>query len=191
MQLLRFIPLCLIWLATMVAMVIMAPLGKHALLFSALFCFGHVLMILMVWLFPTDLSSKMALAGIFVLGISARLIFLPYPVGNDVFRYVWEGCIQNLGFNPFNYSPLSPALAEIAQGDLSAIWQQINHAEFSAAYPPVALLLFRFFAWLNPDPFFFKTAMIGFDIGVMILLLLMIKHRGVLPSRLLFYAAIR
>ena len=61
--------------------------------------------------------------------------------------------------------------------------------EFSAAYPPVALLLFRFFAWLNPDPFFFKSAMIGFDIGVMILLMLMIKHRGVLPSRLLLYAA--
>jgi len=131
----------------------------------------------------------MALAGIFALGISARLIFLPYPVGNDVFRYVWEGCIQNLGFNPFSYSPLSPVLAEIARGDLSAIWQQINHAEFSAAYPPVALLLFRFFAWLNPDPFFFKTTMIGFDIGVMILLMLMIKQRGLLPSRLLLYAA--
>jgi rSAM/selenodomain-associated transferase 2 len=143
----------------------------------------------MVWLFPAGLTSKMALAVIFALGISARLIFLPYPVGNDVFRYVWEGCIQNLGFNPFNYSPLSPVLAEIAQGELSAIWQQINHPEFSAAYPPVALLLFRFFAWLNPDPFFFKAAMVGFDIGVMILLMLMIKQRGVLPSRLLLYAA--
>ena len=31
--------------------------------------------------------------------------------------------------------------------------------------------------------------MIGFDIGVMIVLMLMIKHRGILPSRLLLYAA--
>ena len=131
----------------------------------------------------------MALAGIFVLGTLGRLIFWRYPVGNDVFRYVWEGCIQNLGFNPFNYSPLSPALAEVARGNLYAIWQQINHPEFSAAYPPVALLLFRFLAWFSPDPFLFKTAMIGFDIGVMIVLMLMIKQRGTLPSRLLFYAA--
>ncbi len=189
MQLRRFILLCFIWLVTMGAMVIMAPLGKHAFLFSVLFCLGHVLMVLMVWLFPAELTSKMALAGIFALGILARLIFLAYPVGNDVFRYVWEGCIQNLGFNPFNYSPLSPALAEIARGDLYTIWQQINHPEFSAAYPPVALLFFRFFAWLNPDPFFFKAVMIGLDIGVMIVLVLMIKQRGVLPSRLLFYAA--
>ncbi len=189
MQLLRFILLSLIWLATMGAMVIMAPLGKHALLFSVLFCLGNVLMVLMVWLFPAGLTSKTALAGIFSLGILARLIFLYYPVGNDVFRYVWEGCIQNIGFNPYNYSPLSPALAEIARGDLYAIWQQINHPDLSAAYPPVALLFFRFFAWLNPDPFFFKAAMIGFDIGVMIVLMLMIKQRGVLPSRLLLYAA--
>jgi len=178
MQLLRFILLSFIWLATIVAMVIMAPLGKHALLFSVLFCLGHVLMVLMVWLFPAGLTSKMALAGIFGLGIIARLIFLYYPVGNDVFRYVWEGCIQNLGFNPYNYSPLSPALAEIARGDLSAIWQQVNHAEFSAAYPPLALLFFRILAWFSPDPFFFKTVMIGFDMGVMIVLVLMIKPYG-------------
>jgi rSAM/selenodomain-associated transferase 2 len=171
------------------AMVIMAPLGKHALLFSFLYFLGHVLMALMVWLFPAGLTSKMALTGIITLGILARFIFLWYPVGNDVFRYVWEGRIQNLGFNPFNYPPLSPALAKVARGDLYAIWQQINHPEFSAAYPPVALLFFRFFVWLNPDPFFFKAVMVGFDIGVMIVLMLMIKQRGILPSRLLLYAA--
>jgi GT2 family glycosyltransferase len=110
-------------------------------------------------------------------------------VGNDVFRYVWEGYVQNLGFNPYNFSPLHPALAEVAQGDLYAIWQQINHPEISAAYPPVTLLVFRILAWLNPDPFLFKAVMIGFDIGVMIVLMLMIQQRQVLSSRLLFYAA--
>jgi rSAM/selenodomain-associated transferase 2 len=189
MQLQRFIILCSIWLAAMGAMVIMVPLGKHPLLFSMLFCLGHVLMVLMVWQCPAGFAPKMTLAGIFALGVIARLLFLSYPVGNDVYRYVWEGYIQNLGFNPFRHSPLSPALAEIARGDLFAIWQQINHPEFSAAYPPAALLLFRFFAWLNPDPFFFKTVMISFDIGVMILLLLMIHQRGILPARLLLYAA--
>ena len=169
------------------AMVFMAPLGRHVVLFSVLFCLGHVLMVLMVSWFPARLSSKTALTGIFVLGILARLMFLPYPVGNDVFRYVWEGYVQNLGFNPFSYSPLDPALAEIARGGLYPIWQQINHPEITAAYPPVALLVFRILAWVHPDPFFFKAVMIGFDIGVMIVLTLMIKHRQILPSRLLLY----
>ncbi len=189
MQLRRFILLAVFWLAAMGAMVIIAPVGKHAVLFSVMFCLGHVLMVLMVWWFPAELTSKTALTVIFTLGILARLIFLPYPVGSDVFRYVWEGYVQNLGFNPYLFSPLHPALAEVARGDLHAIWRQINHPEISAAYPPVVLLVFRSLAWLNSDPFLFKAVMIGFDIGVMIVLILMIQQRQVLPSRLLFYAA--
>ena len=171
------------------AMVILAPLGRHAILFSVLFCLGHVLMILMVGWFPAGVASKTALTVIFALGILARLMFLPYPVGNDVFRYVWEGYVQNLGFNPFRYSPLHPALAEIARGELYSVWKQINHPEITAAYPPVTMLVFRILAWIHPNPFFFKAVMVGFDIGVMVVLMLMIKHRQILPSRLLLYAA--
>ncbi len=189
MQSRYFILVCLIWLAVMGAMVILAPLGRHAFLFSMLFCLGHVLMILMVACFPAGVAARTALTAIFGLGILARIMFLPYPVGNDVFRYVWEGYVQNLGFNPFRYSPLDPALAEIARGDLHMIWQQINHPDFTAAYPPVTMLVFRILAWIHPDPFLFKTVMVGFDIGVMVILMLMIKHRQILPSRLLLYAA--
>jgi len=170
-------------------MVIVAPLGKHPLLFAVLFCLGHVLMIFLIRRFPSGMTPKKAFASIFALGIIARLLFLQFPVGNDVFRYVWEGYIQNLGFNPFSHSPVSPALEDFARGDLYCIWRQISHPEFSAAYPPVALLLFRVLAGLNPEPFFFKIVMIGLDIGVMIVLMLMITQRGGSPSRLLFYAA--
>ncbi|UCD79834.1 MAG: TIGR04283 family arsenosugar biosynthesis glycosyltransferase, partial [Desulfobacterales bacterium] len=38
-------------------------------------------------------------------------------------------------------------------------------------------------------PLFFKFVMTAFDIGVMVLLMLMIRRQGVSPSRLLFYAA--
>ncbi len=189
MPLLRYMLLCSIWMAVMGAMVVLAPIGKHALLFSILFCLGHVLMILMMWQFPAISSPNTALAAIFALGVIARLLFLSYPVGNDVYRYVWEGNIQNFGFNPFKHPPLSQALAEIARGNLYGIWQQINHPELSAAYPPTAMLVFRALAWIGPDPIIFKIAMTSFDVGVIVLLVLIIKHRGILPSRLLLYAA--
>jgi len=185
----RFVFLCIIWLTNMGVMVIVAPLGKHALLFAVLFCLGHVLMIFLIRRFPSGITPKKAFASIFALGIIARLLFLQFPVGNDVFRYVWEGYIQNLGFNPFSHSPVSPALADFARGEFYCIWRQISHPEFSAAYPPVALLLFRVLAGLNPEPFFFKIVMIVLDIGVMIVLMLMITQRGGSPSRLLFYVA--
>ena len=50
-------------------------------------------------------------------------------------------------------------------GEIYHIWQQINHPDFSAAYPPLILLLFRLLAGVNPEPFFFKAVMIAFDIG--------------------------
>ena len=53
---------------------------------------------------------------IIIIGVFARLLFLAYPAGNDVFRYVWEGYIQNLGFNPYVFAPTHPALADIARG---------------------------------------------------------------------------
>jgi rSAM/selenodomain-associated transferase 2 len=184
-----FIILCVSWLADIAALVAVAPLGEHVRWFSGLYCLGHVLMIMLVLKFPSDLTPRKSLTIIFTLGVAARLLFLPFPPANDVFRYVWEGYIQNLGFNPYVFAPTHPVLTDIARGELYPLWRQINHPEFSAAYPPFNLLLFRAMAGLSPQPLFFKTVMIAFDIGVMLVLMLIIERQGIKPSRLLIYAA--
>ena len=178
-----------IWLADMTALVLLAPLGDHVMWFSVLFCLGHILMIVLVIKFPPDISEKKAFILIFILGAAARIAYAPYPAGNDVFRYIWEGYIQNHGFNPYVFAPLNPALKQLAHGELFPFWRQINHPEFTAAYPPASLLLFRLLDWLKPSPFFFKFFMAIFDLGVMVLLMQMIRRQGLAPSRLLFYAA--
>jgi len=183
-----FIILCAAWFADMAAMVAIAPLEGHVVCFSGLFCLGHILMIFMVHKFPSDLKPGTAAAIIITIGVFARLLFLAYPAGNDVFRYIWEGYIQNLGFNPYVFAPTHPALADIARGEIYQIWQQITHPDFSAAYPPLILLLFRLLAGVSPEPFFFKIVMVGFDIGVIIVLMLMISHLSLNPSRLILYA---
>ena len=189
MQLKYFIGLATIWLANMAWMVSIAPVGEHLVLFAVLFGCGHVLMLAMVRWFPRNIGPRQAFATIFIIGLLGRLVFLSFPVGNDIFRYVWEGYIQTQGFNPYSYAPSSPLLAEFAQGQLAPIWRQINHPELSAAYPPLSMLLFRTLAGMNPHPLLFKAAMISFDIGVMIIILLILNSRDVAPSRLLLYAA--
>jgi rSAM/selenodomain-associated transferase 2 len=186
---LTFFTLSFLWLADIAVMVAIAPIGKHAFFYAILFCCGHILMILLVDRFPPEIGPQKAFAGIISLGVIARFLFLYHPMGNDIFRYVWEGHIQNLGFNPFVYAPDSPVLSDIAKGDLYPLWQRISHPELSAADPPVSLLIFRALAWLNPDPFFFKMVLIGFDIGVMMVLMGMITQLRGSPSRLLYYAA--
>ena len=172
----------------MAGMVVFAPLGVHVVWFSGLFCLGHVLMILMVQQFPSDLKAKTSIALIISMGVLARLLFLAYPAGNDIYRYVWEGYIQIHGFNPYVVAPGHPALADIARGEIAPIWQQVNHPEFSAAYPPLTLLLFRLLAGVNPTPLLFKVVMTAFDIGVLSVLALMIRRGSVKASRLALYA---
>ena len=108
----------MIWLADMTGLAVLAPLGDHVMWFSVLFCLGHILMIVLVIKFPPDISEKKAFILIFILGAAARIAYAPYPAGNDVFRYIWEGYIQNHGFNPYGFAPLNPALKELAQGEL-------------------------------------------------------------------------
>lgn len=183
-----FIFLCLGWLVAMAAMVVLGHLSHHLIAFSLLYCLAFILLFAIVSKFPQYLNRYNAFLLILLLGFTGRALFLFYPIGNDVYRYVWEGYIQTRGFNPFSHAPIDPALTEVAQGDLHSIWQNINHKEFSAAYPALTLLMFRFLAWLNPDPIFFKIAMVLIDIGVMIVLAQIINIRQLPSQRLLLYA---
>jgi len=180
--------LCIVWLADIVALVAFAPLGEHLLWFAGLFVLGHVLMILLMLNFPSGLKFTTSVAIILTIGMSARLMFLAYPAGNDIYRYIWEGYVQNLGFNPYAFAPNDPALANITRGDIHPIWQHINHPDLAAAYPPLALLVFKVAAGVSLTPMFFKFVMILFDAGVMAVLVLMIRHRAMNPSRLILYA---
>ncbi len=94
-----------IWLADMAWMAAIAPLGEHPLLFSVLFGLGHLLMIFLVRLFPKNFAPHKAFTVIFIIGILGRFVFLSYPVGNDIFRYVWEGFVQTQGFNSVDFVP--------------------------------------------------------------------------------------
>jgi rSAM/selenodomain-associated transferase 2 len=183
-----FIILCVAWIADVAALVVLSPLGEHVFWFSALYCLGHILMVLLVLKFPDSLPPGRSLALIFFLGILGRLAFVWYPPGNDIYRYIWEGYVQNRGLNPFVFAPADPALADLARGEMHHIWQQINHPELTAAYPPLTLLLFRLLAGLYPEPMFFKIFMVAFDIGVMIVLAMIIRQRSVNPARLILYA---
>ncbi|MFZ1957438.1 MAG: hypothetical protein WAU34_18265, partial [Desulfobacterales bacterium] len=96
-----FIASSLAWLAAMAGMAAMGPLGRYPVVSGALYCAAFGFLILMVRWFPSTIDPLKALGIVFLLAIAARSIFLIYPVGNDVYRYVWEGYIQKFGVNPY------------------------------------------------------------------------------------------
>jgi len=184
-----FVILCLTWLADMGLLSVIGPLGRHVPASMVLYGCGFVFLALMFRTFPENLRASHAFGLVFALGLAARIFFIFFPPNTDVYRYIWEGAIQNSGFNPYLLTPADPLLAPLAQGELSGIWRQINNTSFGAVYPPGTLLVFRLLAWVNPTPLFFKSALVLFDLGSMAALALILRQRQLPPSRLLFYAA--
>jgi alpha-1,6-mannosyltransferase len=88
--------------------------------------------------------------------IATRLILLPMEPGDDVWRYLWEGHIQTLGFSPYHFAPNAPELEPYR----TAWWSQINHADVSAIYPPMTQLGFWMLAAIAPNLTVFKLAFV-------------------------------
>ena len=183
-----FVVLCLGWAADMAALAAVGPLGRHVAAAMVLYGGGFVLMVLMVRFFPAHLKAAPSIGLIMGLGLLARTAFLFFPPNPDIYRYIWEGAVQNYGFNPYLSAPSDPALAFLAEGDLNLIWHDLNHKEFTALYPPAAQLLFRLLAWVSPTAVFFKAVFLLFDIGVMAVLAALLRVRRLPAGRLLLYA---
>ena len=94
--------------------------------------------------------------------IATRCILLPMAPGNDIWRYLWEGRLQNLGISPFTFAPTAPELAPLR----TEWWSLINNADVSAIYPPITQLGFRGLAAIATSTLLFKVAFVAADLGV-------------------------
>jgi Glycosyl transferase family 2 len=94
--------------------------------------------------------------------IVARSLLLPMYPGDDVWRYLWEGYIQTLGFSPYEYAPTAPELVPYQ----TTWWSQINNETVTAIYPPITELGFRLLAMVSPGVLGFKAAFVAADLGV-------------------------
>jgi hypothetical protein len=107
------------------------------------------------------------------IGLALRLCLLPFPPSDDMPRYIWEGKITRLGYNPYALPPSSPQLMALRDEN----WKGINHKDFPSIYPPLAQGVFAALAAVYPSPTFFKAVFVLFDVGAFGLLLLLLRHR--------------
>ncbi|GAB4440133.1 MAG: DUF2029 domain-containing protein [Cyanobacteria bacterium J069] len=120
---------------------------------------------------------RLPLVWFWGVAIATRLLLLPMEPGDDVWRYIWEGHIQTLGFSPYHLPPTAPELEPFR----TAWWGQINHPDVSAIYPPITQLGFRALAAIAPNLYLFKLAFVAADLAVCWLLC---RRFGALSSAL-------
>jgi hypothetical protein len=146
---------------------------------------------LAVWLIvrarPDGASDTRAVIGILAVAIAMRIMLLPgWPVSTDIYRYIWDGRVQNAGINPYLYLPVDAALASLRDGD---IYPYINRAHYAPTiYPPTSQIIFYLITRISESMLVMKAAMVAFESLTVWAILRLLAARGLPRARVLIYA---
>lgn len=97
----------------------------------------------------------------------AAFLLMPPGPDDDVHRYLWDGRIQRLGYNPYIVVPSDPAVASLHTPETRAL----NNPEVPSPYPPGAELFFRGVTAVHESVFALKVAFEICDIAMVLVLL--------------------
>lgn len=150
-KLLRIPILIISWITLFVSWGVSILLTGHQPL-SWLFFISYVVMftaVLGIWI-TADSRKTLIWALLFVPLFHAPMLW--QKPNDDMHRYVWEGKIQNSGFNPYIYAPNALELGHLRSGT----WSLINHPDVPTIYQPFSLLTFRFLSAMGANEFGFK-----------------------------------
>ena len=122
------------------------------------------------------------------LGLAAvwHIAFLRLPPGadDDVHRYVWDGRLQRLGYNPYLVVPSDPAVKGLHIEET----RNLNNPDLPSPYPPGAQLFFRAVTTIRESVLAFKVAFALCDVAILFVLLDILRCRRQGEHLVLAYA---
>src|SRR5258708_18697329 len=92
---------------------------------------------------------------------------MPPGSDDDVHRYVWDGRVQRLGYNPYVVVPSDPALGGLHTPET----RTLNNPDVPSPYPAGAQLFFRGVTAINESIFALKVAFVVCDLAIGLVLL--------------------
>ena len=115
-----------------------------------------------------------------------QILFLVKPPGldDDIHRYVWDGRVQRLGYNPYIVVPGDPALSALHTAET----RTLNHPDLPSLYPPGAELFFRGVTAIHESVFALKLAFVICDVAIVFVLLDVLRSSGQAAHWVLAYA---
>jgi alpha-1,6-mannosyltransferase len=102
--------------------------------------------------------------------------FLRLPAGadDDIHRYVWDGRLQRLGYNPYLVVPSDPAV----KGLHTAETRNLNNPDLPSPYPAGAQLFFRAITAIQESTFALKVAFVICEFAIVFVLLDVLRRTG-------------
>ena len=136
---------------------------------------------------PVDRFTFPIILGVAIACRLATLYADPF-LSSDVYRYVWDGIVQNAHISPYRYVPGDPALTFLRAPN-QEIFDNINRRDYAhTIYPPAAQFLFYLIAFISPTLTFMKTAMVLFEGLTMYALVSLLRLTGFRREQTLLYA---
>jgi hypothetical protein len=135
--------------------------------------------------FTPKFSRRVIVIGLILAG-AWHLLFLLKPPGpdDDIHRYVWDGRVQRLGYNPYTLVPNDPAIAQLHTPET----RTLNHPDLPSPYPPAALLFFRAVTAIRESVFALKIAFVLCDAAIVLVLFGLLRRTGEPAHWVLAYA---
>jgi hypothetical protein len=115
-----------------------------------------------------------------------QVLFLRMPPGSDddIHRYLWDGRVQRLGYNPYLVVPNDPALEALHTIET----RTLNHPDLPSPYPAGAELFFRAVTAIHESVFALKVAFVICCWAIVLILLDVLRRTGKAEHWVLAYA---
>jgi len=120
-------------------------------------------------------SRRVVVTGL-VLAAVWHIEFLRLPAGadDDIHRYVWDGRLQRLGYNPYLVVPSDPALSGLHTPET----RNLNNPDLPSPYPAGAQLFFRAVTAMQESTFALKVAFVVCEFAIAFVLLDLLRRTG-------------
>ena len=103
---------------------------------------------------------------------------------DDIHRYLWDGRVQRLGYNPYVVVPNDPALAGLHTPET----QTLNNPDVPSPYPAGAQLFFRGVTAIHESIFALKLAFVFCGLAIILILLDVLRRNEEGAHWILAYA---
>jgi alpha-1,6-mannosyltransferase len=123
--------------------------------------------------FERSVGRRVVVIGL-VLAVAWNIEFLRLPSGpdDDIHRYVWDGRLQRLGYNPYLVVPSDPAM----NGLHTAETRNLNNPDLPSPYPAGAQLFFRAVTAIQESTFALKVAFVVCEFAIVFVLLDVLRY---------------
>lgn len=112
------------------------------------------------WAEPNPSRSLLLVALAFAAAYRIPLAVAAVGPDSDMVRYLWDGRVQRLGYNPYQVVPADPALVHTHDSDTAAMPSRRH----KTPYPPAAQLFFRFVVATANTTLGMKLALVACDL---------------------------